>query len=322
MNRELPAFAKALKRRHQPLTNRKNVGSQNSPVSSRPRQSLPSRRTSVFEDEDERPIGSRDSSDLTEDTEDCDHQTLSAIQIVEPSFRTNIAECQRRLRELQHENRNLLQMNRYMMGELADLKADSFTFTHMTGKLFARQRAVDELSQLIQSKDAEIACLCQSRTKLESDYKRMLDLRSLDAEAISSKQLEISRITREIESLRSGARVVDDPRCSLRGAVDNPPVGRVQAVPSAMKDNVYFGDDGKAASEMTVGQMSDAELRARLQALTKEKEEKEWLLSRAPPKGANSAHVRRQKEQLDEDVAALDRVLSKIRLEMKRRQIY
>jgi DNA repair exonuclease SbcCD ATPase subunit len=316
MNRELPAFAKALKRRHQALNTTLHTETPSFPSQSRQSLPPPSHRIPSFETSDPK----RDSSDLTEDTEDCDHQQLSAIH-----FRTDASELQRRLRFLQQENRNLLQTNREMMSELSDLKADNFDFPQMSRKLTVTQREIHELTELIQSADTELTSLHQARIKLESDYKRLLDLRSIDSESIASNQFEINRITREIESLRSNGRIVDDIRSSFRNVVENQPKWQPQVVPSAMKDNLHFGDensDGKGIVNIPVNQMNDGELRTRLQALTKEKEEKERMLNRAPPKGVNSAHVRRQKEQLDEEVVALDKILSKIRLEMKRRQIY
>jgi hypothetical protein len=94
-----------------------------------------------------------------------------------------------------------------------------------------------------------------------------------------------------------------------------------------MRVNLCFGgggDDslGRVAKQIPAEDMSDVELKDRFESLSREKEEKERQLSRAPPKGSNLAHVRRQKEELDNEIVKIGSLLSKVKLEMKRRGIY
>jgi hypothetical protein len=87
-----------------------------------------------------------------------------------------------------------------------------------------------------------------------------------------------------------------------------------------MRDN--FGFDAEPPEvetrrDVPLDEMTDGELRLRFDGLSQERQEKERKLNRAPPKGANLAHVRRQREELDEDVLRLGSLLAKVRLEMK-----
>jgi chromosome segregation ATPase len=293
---------------------------------------MPSRQAQLYQEDDDypTPVQKQESDTATEDTDSSSAQQLSVIEQEKPTaVRADTADLQRKLRSLEQENRSLFQSNRENMSELADLKTESVDYNQISRKLSACEHEIDELSQVIKSKDASINALEQAYTKLENDYKKLLGLRTRDSELLSAKQIEISRLTREIESLRTNARFDDEPpRTHIRSVAEEQPVwpkSQASVVPSAMKDNVHFGDsysEARPTTNIPVTQMNDSELRLRLQTLTKEKEEKERFLNRAPPKGANLAHVRRQKAELDDQVVELDALLSKVRLEMKRRQIY
>jgi hypothetical protein len=56
------------------------------------------------------------------------------------------------------------------------------------------------------------------------------------------------------------------------------------------------------AKQILIEDMSGGELKDRFESLSKEKEDKERQLNQAPPKGSNLARVRRQKEELDNEV--------------------
>ncbi|OHS93936.1 hypothetical protein TRFO_39889 [Tritrichomonas foetus] len=92
----------------------------------------------------------------------------------------------------------------------------------------------------------------------------------------------------------------------------------------AMKDNlnINFGDNEQKACDINVKVMNNVELRQQYESYLKKKESKEWLLSRAPPKGANKSHVRQEKEKLSDECDELARIVSKLKLELKLRGIY
>jgi uncharacterized membrane protein len=352
MSAQLPAFAKALKRRHQLFQNQKvsrRVRAQwtdenDPPVlndlpsdASPPRKSLRSRRVRALEkDEIRAPAAAkRHSNDLTEDTDCSDPGGLSAIEPLDDvsSLRTENAELLRRLRALKHENRELLQGRTNLRNELAALKSKGADYLSVSKKLISCEQETETVRKLIETNTAQIVELDYAYNSLENDYKRHLDLQKLDPESTALQQLEINRLTRDIEHLRSGWKpdevgtrnrfhtAPDDPLMDFRRSIPR----STQTIPSAMKDNLRFGHDSfhsRPNADIPVAKLTDVQLREQVQFLTEEKAEKERLLNRAPPKGANRAHVRAQKAELDDEITALSACFSKVRLEMKRRGLY
>jgi predicted RNase H-like nuclease (RuvC/YqgF family) len=247
------------------------------------------------------------------------------------SMRVMNSELERQIHELQLQNRSLHQKNREMMNELTILKSENARFTQVSKQLAAAQREVAELSQLLRSKEASISALDEAYHKLETDYKRLLDNRSIDADSLAAKQTEINRLQQELDQCKFNRRLDDDPpigRFRPQSEEQPPPPPQQQQrreVPAAMRVNLCFGSDdslARMARQIPVEDMSDMELKDRFESLSKEKEDKERQLNRAPPKGSNLAHVRRQKEELDNEIVKLGSLLSKVKLEMKRRGIY
>jgi chromosome segregation ATPase len=240
------------------------------------------------------------------------------------------SELERQVHELQLQNRSLQQKNREMMSELTILKSENARFTQVSKQLVAAQREVAELSQVLRSKEASISALDEAYGKLEADYKHLLDSRSIDADGLSAKQMEINRLQQELDQCKFNRRLDDEPpiarfRAQNEEQAPLPPQQQRREVPAAMRVNVCFGGDdspARMAKHIPVEDMSDAELKDRFESLSREKEDKERQLNRAPPKGSNLAHVRRQKEELDNEVVKLGSLLSKVKLEMKRRGIY
>jgi hypothetical protein len=249
------------------------------------------------------------------------------------SLRTENAELQRRFRALKHENRELLQTRAELRSELVALKSNGADYPSVSKKLIACEHETETVQKLIETNAAKIVELDYAYNSLENDYKRHLNFQKLDPESTALQQLEINRLTREIENLRSGWKPDEDgARNRFHTAPDDPPMDfrrsiprSTQTIPSAMKDNLCFGDDSfhsRPNADIPVTKLTDIQLREELQFLTEEKAEKERLLNRAPPKGANRAHVRTQKAELEDEITGLSSCLSKVRLEMKRRGIY
>lgn len=90
----------------------------------------------------------------------------------------------------------------------------------------------------------------------------------------------------------------------------------------AMRDNLFFEETPKKADEINAKSLTDDELREKYKTYTQLKESKNWILSRAPPKGSNFCHVRQEKEKLADECDELARICSKIKLEMKLRGIF
>lgn len=90
----------------------------------------------------------------------------------------------------------------------------------------------------------------------------------------------------------------------------------------AMKDNLFFEEPPKKADDLNVQNLTDDELREKYKHYTQLKDSKNWILSRAAPKGANFSHVRQEKEKLADECDELARICSKIKLEMKLRGIF
>ena len=93
----------------------------------------------------------------------------------------------------------------------------------------------------------------------------------------------------------------------------------------AMKVNIPFGNNNEEpskASDIDAKSMDNKLLREQYELYLKKKEGKEWLLSRAPPKGMNKSHVRQEKEKLADECDELSRIVSKLKLELKMRGIF
>jgi hypothetical protein len=251
-------------------------------------------------------------------------------------------DLEQQLRSLQHKNRDL-------MSEISGLKAESYKTAQLTKELGCAEQEIENLNQLIRSKDANFASLDRDYKTLENDYKRRRELRTAENESLRLKQLEINRLQKELDEYRSLSRSDDNAygpalRASrLRHNLDDEPLGTTSrfqrdesnepaSIPRrsygqvhvAMRDNVKFGDDHppRIRLDIQVEDLSDTEIRSRLMQLTLEKEEKERKICKAAPRGANMVHVNRQKEEMEEEIAELSRQISKYRFEMKRRDIY
>lgn len=97
------------------------------------------------------------------------------------------------------------------------------------------------------------------------------------------------------------------------------------AVHPAMKDNLFFGDDQpekKDNYDIIVQELRDDEIQHDFESFTREKEEKERILSKAPEKGISLSKSRRMKEQLEDEIDALSRKIGILKREMKQRGLY
>ncbi|KAK8881905.1 hypothetical protein M9Y10_044543 [Tritrichomonas musculus] len=97
------------------------------------------------------------------------------------------------------------------------------------------------------------------------------------------------------------------------------------AVHPAMKDNLFFGDDQpekKDNYDIIVQELRDDEIQHDFESFTREKEEKERILSKAPEKGISLSKSRRMKEQLENEIDALSRKIGILKREMKQRGLY
>ena len=90
----------------------------------------------------------------------------------------------------------------------------------------------------------------------------------------------------------------------------------------AMRDNLRFGEFQPPLLNFNVEAMSDEEIRSLFNEYTKTKEEIEWKLNRVPAKGSNMSHVRAERERMEAEVDDYHRKISKLKYEMKKRNIY
>jgi chromosome segregation ATPase len=366
----LPAYAIALKNRRRSQQPQMNPGSRDSSLDSEPkgsrrrrdenapdnddglfertkaeapRRSLPRQMSRKSADEGDALIEfspmkpKRPAENLSNATEEMssDHQQFSGISHTNDVRRLERenAELQAECRDLEEEIKSLQQQNRELVSDITAMKGDSYKTAQLSKALASAQREIDELRQIIQSKDANFASLDRDYKALENDYKRRYEMRSAESDALRVKQMEIVRLQKELDQYRTSSRL-DEPAHDVRErihprAVPEEPVHvpprSFGQVPAAMRDSLRFGVEDnppRVEFDAPVTEMGERELKSRLAALTQEKEEKERKLNKAAPKGANLAHVRRQKEELDEEIIALNRQISKLRLELKRRDIY
>lgn len=319
------------------------------------RKSLPSQRKYMDEDDevsDFSPINDdsrirRNPTEFSEvgndDIDESRHQMPNISDADEISaLKSVITDLQAQIKDLEQENRRLQQTNRSLTNEITQLKTTSRQTEQLEQELEDRETTIDELQQVIKSKEASFAALDRDYRTLESDYKRLSDMRSAESENAMAKQMEmmmdINRLQKELDQIRYTNQddrfklrepVLDDPVISRFSRNDPQPplVRRGVDVPSAMKDNLRFGDETlphqqKPFYDVLVEEMSDQEMRDRLRELSTEREEKERLLNRVPPKGSNMSHVRRQKEELDDEIVEIGKKIGKLKLEMKKRGIY
>jgi DNA repair exonuclease SbcCD ATPase subunit len=229
MSTDLPAFALAFKRRRQnqqqqlkgsgdDKVRRTNQNVENDPMVPplKSRQSLPQRPHLVSDDDDPLtdPSGPGSESDRRSVDDDVGSVGISPIEAMmrdcSSSVRVMNSELERQVKELQLQNRSLQQKNREMMSELTILKSENARFTQISKQLGTAQREVAELSQVLRSKEASIAALDEAYVKLEADYKHLLDSRSVDAEGLSAKQMEINRLQQELDQYKFNRRLDDD----------------------------------------------------------------------------------------------------------------
>jgi hypothetical protein len=246
---------------------------------------------------------------------DWDEPSEDAVADEIYALRASNAQLQQRMEELEQQNELLQQQNREIIDEMVALRSES----RRSAQAADAQRKIDELTQVLKSKDASIAAINQEYQTLEIDYQRLVDMRAADADSLRAKQLEVNLLQQELEQLRFSRRVGDEPPV-------RPPPKREFGLPlPAVRNSLGFEAEQPeldAWRDVPVADLTDGELRLRFDGLSQERQEKERKLNRAPPKGANLAHVRRQKEELDEDVVRLGSLIAKVRLEMKRRRIF
>jgi chromosome segregation ATPase len=236
-------------------------------------------------------------------------------------------------RDLEQQIRSLQHKHRDLVSEMSAMKAENQKAAQLSKDLAAAEREIAELTQLIKSKDTHFASLDRDYRALENDYNRRCEMRAADSETLRLRQMELARLQKELDQYRSSSRF-DEPehepiQRSRPRAIPEGPAPVVKRsfgqVPAAMRDNLRFGADenpSRAEIDFPVEEMSDRELKSRLANLTRERDEKERKLSKAAPKGSNVSHVRRQKEELDAEIIELGKQISKLRLELKRREVY
>jgi hypothetical protein len=214
--------------------------------------------------------------------------------------------------ELQERIRNLEQWNRSLTDQLESVQSD----------LAAAERENRELTALIRTKDARIASQEFEFEKLEDDYRRLMDIRTADKEALMARQLEITRLQLEIDQIRPTdqnrryrSSIVEGPMTSYRPQFEAPRA-------SAFRDPfaLDFEDRPRGLEDVPLNELSEGDLRSRLEELVRGKAENERKLNLAAPPGMKLTQIRQQKQELEDEVVRLAGIISKIRLEMRRRQ--
>jgi chromosome segregation ATPase len=250
-----------------------------------------------------------------------------------------IGKSQTRIRQLEQENADLKEINAELEVKLSLLSSGrTAKEQELQKEMDAIKHVVASLKQIIASKDANFEALDRDYELLENDQKRLMRMRTADAEMMVRLQTEVNQLQKEVEELR-GLREIEDIRSKAVTELDRSPIHRelISELPPAsprhdinvhvaMRDNVRFGDDDTANSknhiDLLTSTMTDQELRDKLSVLIREKEEKDRLARRAIPKGVNRAHALREQEELEEQISGLNRQIWKVRLEMKQRGIY
>lgn len=88
---------------------------------------------------------------------------------------------------------------------------------------------------------------------------------------------------------------------------------------AAIQDSISFGQPEDQPRVINTDGMTVGELRKRLDELQIERNEKNRIYSKSIPKGVNVSHARQKKEELAEELDALDRDISKIKLALRQR---
>jgi CHASE3 domain sensor protein len=87
---------------------------------------------------------------------------------------------------------------------------------------------------------------------------------------------------------------------------------------AALVDNIHFGQDSVTEIPDDIESMSVPEMKDLLEILRTQKEDVERQLNRAPPKGRLMAHVRREKEEMEEELDGLSKRIAKIRFALRK----
>jgi hypothetical protein len=208
-------------------------------------------------------------------------------------LRNSNSDLQRELAQLRRELRN-------EKDEAARLK-QSFE---------AAERKIEELTSLLKTKDASLSSLQFAYETLEDDFRGLADVHAANSESLRLRQLEIQRLQLELENFRGNSNrryypVMEAPRVSYRPVVQESPPPKVE----------------RGEEEIPLSELNEDQLRNRLDVLSREKAERERLLNHAAPRGAKLAQVRIRKQELEEEAIKLGALVSKVRLEMRRRQI-
>jgi hypothetical protein len=215
----------------------------------------------------------------------------------------------------------LEQRCRNLSEELREKNRGHFDFARISKDLAAAEREVGELNDIIKVKDARINALEKELKAHEGNVRRLTEMHTADAEHIGQMQYEITRLQRELgEYPPPRDTFAKSARLSFRPVLDEvkrPPT----AIHPAMLDHVCFDEAACSATLSQIPEMTDQQLRETLQGTIRNKEEKERRANKVPPKGTNVAFARREREQLEDEVAELAKVVSKIKQEMKKRGI-
>jgi hypothetical protein len=159
-------------------------------------------------------------------------------------------------------------------------------------------------------------------------------MHTADKEVLAARQVEVTRLQLEIDqNRRYRPAVVEPPIASYRPAVLEPPIAsyrpqfeppiasyRPAVVEPPRAQAVPFDLEEMPMEELPLSELSEGELRSRLEKLSKEKAEDERKLNLAAPPGAKLTQIRMQKQELEDEVVRLGGLISRIRLEMRRRQ--
>lgn len=176
------------------------------------------------------------------------------------------------------------------------------------------------------------------KNRYESDIPLQRENNMYDIEEYSTRQNNSFKPPKTLndDPIRYSTRDNDDlytrqsyiPKPSNVPPVEQDPLLiRKSQVPSqihaALKDNIVFGKPSPPREiNFSVEGLGNEEIRTLYDKLTREREEKERLLNKAPERAKITSYVRAEKEKLENEVDELSKKIAKVKYELKKRHAF
>jgi archaellum component FlaC len=268
---------------------------------------------------------------------------------------TDLTTENKRLQRLQTEAESQRQINEEMQFQLEDVRnqlGDEQTKSkYLTDQVKQLEHFLEGKRQLTEVKERMLERMQNEYQQVMTDYQRILDLNGVQTGQLRQAKVHISELEAQVEELRGleklrGKELQEPADISL---VDFPftdadeiqnkeqlpidlhqepavlqaaePVQQIAPPPmkrAALVDSIKFGNDQSIDVHDDIDSMTVPEMKDLLDILRAQKDEVERQLNRAPQKGRSMAHVRREKEEMEEELEGLSKRIAKIRFALRK----